>query len=409
MNKYDFRILGKDVIYSNDSRQTQLNNNVLVIGNSGCGKTGSFLYPCLKNLNNQSAVICDNKGLLYDMFKNELIAKGYDVQMINFVDTKKSTIGWNPLDYMYKANGDISYKDIRKFSETLIPVSSADEPVWPQGAQNMCSFFLAYILEALPEEDHKISTIVSLYHAFIQPNGISTFLPWTKEHPKSFATGLLKEWIGSAQAEKMHASYMGFLSGALRSFMLPELDCIFNADKTIDFSQIGKQKTALFIVTPDADRSLTDVTNLLYAQVIQALLMQADNNPDGRLDIPTTLFLDDFGNCHINDFDIILSITRSRDIGISCLIQSLSQLKRAYGEAAAETILNNMDTILYMASNDLKTAEFIGTRANKTASNILMLPRDKSYVIVSGQNAVMIDRITPYEYKDFSDTLALSA
>lgn len=399
MNKYDSRVLGQGVTHSNDSRQTHLNNNVLVIGNSGCGKTGSFLYPCLKNLNNQSAIICDSKGLLFDMFKDELLAKGYDIHMINFVDTEKSTVGWNPLDYMHHTNGRISYQNIRKFSETLIPVNSADEPVWPQGAQNMLSFLLAYTLEALPNEDHKISTIVSLYHAFIQPNGIATFLPWTKEHPNSFASGLLKEWMGSAQADKMHASYMGFLSGAIRCFTLPELDCIFNADKTIDFSQIGKQKTALFIVTPDADRSIADVINLLYTQVIQALLMQADNNPGGKLDIPTTLLLDDFGNCHINDFDMILSITRSRDIGISCLIQSLSQLKRAYGEAASETILNNIDTILYMASNDLKTAEFIATRANKTASNILSMPRDKSYLIVSGQPASLIDKYEPYSYE----------
>lgn len=399
MNRYDSRVLGKNVTYSNDSRKTQLNNNVLVIGNSGCGKTGSFLYPCLKNLANQSAVICDSKGLLYDMFKDELLSKGYDVQMLNFVDTEKSTIGWNPLDYMYHANGKVSYQSIRKFSETLIPINSADEPVWPQGGQNILSFLLAYILEALPSEDHKIGTIVSLYHALIQPNGLSTFLPWTKEHPDSFSTGLLKEWMGSSQADKMHASYMGFVSGALRSFILPELKCIFDTDQNMDFANIGTKKTALFIVTSDSDRSMIDVTNLLYTQIFQVLLCQADNNPDGKLNVPTTLFLDDFGNCHVNDFDMILSITRSRDIGISCLIQSISQLRRAYGEAGAETIINNMDTILYMASNDLKTAEFIGTRANKTATNILTMPRDKSYLIVSGQSTMLVDRTIPYQYE----------
>lgn len=399
MNKYDVRTLAKNVEYSNDSMITGLNNNVLVIGNSGCGKTGSFLYPCLKNLNNQSAIICDSKGLLYNLFKDELKKKGYDVQMLNFVTTEKSTIGWNPLDYMYHNNGNLSYQNIRKFSETLIPVSSVDEPIWAQGGQNILSFLLAYTLEALPSEDHKFSTLISLYHALIQPTGVSSFLSWTNEHPNSFSTGLLKEWIGSMSAEKMHASYMGFVSGALRSFTLPELQKIFDANKFLDFNKIGTKKTALFVVTSDSDRSMVDVTNLLYTQILQTLLCQADSSKNGKLNIPTALFLDDFGNCHINDFDMILSITRSRDVSVNCMIQSISQLNKAYGEAAAETILNNMDTILYMSSNDLKTAEFIATRANKTASNILMMPRNKSYLLVSGQAAVLVDKLEPYSFE----------
>ena len=77
---------GKGVTFKNDSRQNGgLNSNVLIIGGSGSGKTGSYIYSNLKMLNNQSAVVCDTKGLLYSAFKNELEKKGYNVSAINLV------------------------------------------------------------------------------------------------------------------------------------------------------------------------------------------------------------------------------------------------------------------------------------------------------------------------------------
>lgn len=81
--RFDSRILGKGVTFKNDSRQNGgLNSNVLIIGGSGSGKTGSYIYSNLKMLNNQSAVVCDTKGLLYSAFKNELEKKDIMYQQL---------------------------------------------------------------------------------------------------------------------------------------------------------------------------------------------------------------------------------------------------------------------------------------------------------------------------------------
>ena len=112
--RYDSRILGKNSLWSNDSRETGLNSNILILGTSGCGKTGSILYHNLKLLKEQSAVICDSKGLLYGKFKDQLTKKGYNVQMINLVDPSRSTCGWNPVEYLTDLKGNISAKSVLK-------------------------------------------------------------------------------------------------------------------------------------------------------------------------------------------------------------------------------------------------------------------------------------------------------
>lgn len=52
--RYGKRTLAKGVELLEDTKVTGLNNNVLVIGNSGCGKTGSYICSVLKTSNHQS-------------------------------------------------------------------------------------------------------------------------------------------------------------------------------------------------------------------------------------------------------------------------------------------------------------------------------------------------------------------
>ena len=95
IERYGKRTLAKDVELLEDTKVTGLNNNVLVIGNSGCGKTGSYICSVLKNIKS-SVILQDVKGLLYDMFAGELRAKGYNIIKLDFKEPEKSQ-GYNPL------------------------------------------------------------------------------------------------------------------------------------------------------------------------------------------------------------------------------------------------------------------------------------------------------------------------
>ena len=111
------------------------------------------------------------------------------------------------------------------------------------------------------------------------------------------------------------------------------------------------------------------------------------------------LILDDFAtNLKINDFDKIISVIRSRQIEVSIIIQSISQLESLYSEAQASTIINNCDHLLYLGGQDIKTAEFIGKKAGKLPETILKMPNDHVYLFERGKDALYAEKIKPYSF-----------
>lgn len=115
--RYGKRIFARGVELLENTKVTGLNNNVLVIGNSGCGKTGSYICSVLSDIKS-SVILQDVKGLLYDMFSGELRAKGYNIIRLDFTEPEKSQ-GYNPLAAV-KRNKTAVYTSLTsKLSPTL--------------------------------------------------------------------------------------------------------------------------------------------------------------------------------------------------------------------------------------------------------------------------------------------------
>lgn len=107
--------------------------------------------------------------------------------------------------------------------------------------------------------------------------------------------------------------------------------------------------------------------------------------------------MDDFtSGAPIKNFDNIISVIRSRDISVSLIIQSLSQLNSRYGNDEAKTILNNCDHILYLGSNDIDTLRYMSSRLNVAEHIVERLPKEKAYLFSSGKGGKMIDKMPPY-------------
>lgn len=407
-NRYGYRILGKDVLISNDTRETHLNNNDLICGASGSSKTGSVVYTQLKTLNDSSLVVVDTKGRLSSMFKGELKEKGYNVLTLDFADPEKSC-RYNPLSYIRKTrSGSYSELDIAKLAASLAPLGKSErEPFWTLSARLVLEFFISFTLEALPEEDHSMYTVSRLYRAFTKDAGESGFLPWLEEHPDSFAKIRYDEIRALKAAEKTISSIYGFVNMALFPFDLSELRCIFDTDQkipgrrtgTLDIGMLGEKKTVLFLNVSDVDRSMDALVNIFYTQVLQTLITKADNEPGGQLKIPVRVIMDDFASsATIPDFDKIISVVRSRDLWLTLCIQSFTQLESIYTHEQAQTIISNCDHIVYLGSNDIRSAEFIGTRAKKPPESILAMDRTKEYVLEGGKPAVLVNKVPPYSY-----------
>lgn len=137
------RILSKNIYFSLDSENiTHMNNNILVIGGSGCGKSFKFAKPNIMQLAS-SFIITDPKGELCRDTAGFLEHHGYDVKVLNLLDMKKSS-RYNPFDYV---QSDV---DVIKLIQNLIrnttpKGASPGDPFWKRRKVCYCShFFIMY-------------------------------------------------------------------------------------------------------------------------------------------------------------------------------------------------------------------------------------------------------------------------
>ena len=411
--RYDHRYLGEGYSVSNDTRSTHLNNNDLIVGGPGSSKTGSIVYTQLKSLKDSSLIVADTKGRLADMFKKELMSKGYKVRTLDFVNPQNSC-SYNPLDYIRKnRNGTYKDQDIARLAHALLPDElNGREPFWNISARSILEFFIAYTISALPEEDHNMYTVAKLYRAFLKPQGENAFIPWIKANPDSLVAKRYSQIKGMQNADKTLSSIYAFVNVGLRPYDYEEYKAIFDSegDKTknykrdhhrrpIDLASIGEEKTVLFVNISDSDHSMDAMVNIFYTQTLQTLMGEADSSADGQLKVPVRIIMDDFASgALIPDFDKLISVVRSRDIWLTLCIQSLTQLETLYSRSQALTIINNCDHIVYLGSNDLSSAEFIGTRALKTPEVILGMDREKEYVLEAGKPVSLIRKIPSYSF-----------
>ncbi len=390
------RILAENVSVSNDTKATGLNNNDMIIGSSGSGKTGGYVIPNLQNISG-SMVVSDTKGQLCRMFKNELKKKGYAVYTLDLVDPLRSC-GFNPLSGIRRyANGRYREQDVLTLANTIMPTLDRYDPFWEKAAAGYLAFLIAYAMEVLDPEEQNMVSICKLHHAFIRPGGNLSFLQWSERNPDTFAARKYREINSSSNAEKMWSSIMEFANRALEPYEFEEARHIFENPDCFDIRSLGRKKTVLFLNVSDTDRTFDHLVNVFYTQALQLLCSEADAAPDGRLKVPVRIIMDDFAaSARIPDFDKVISVIRSREISVSLILQSMTQLESMYSHAEATTIVNNCDHLIYLGSQDLETAQFIGCRAYKTPESVLCMPRDKAILMTNGEKAVLVDKIKPY-------------
>lgn len=400
--RYDTRVLGRKYFVTNDTRVTGLNNNDLVVGGSGSGKTGGIIYPTLRNAENESFVFIDSKGLMSKMLKSELQKKGYDVHIISFIHPELSE-GYNPLDYVGVDDSGIRYQDIVSLSSALMPALDNDEPIWEENSKLILQFLLAWCFEKLEREEWNMNSIVDLYHILVKKDGLQHFIDSFEDDFSSFAAKKLLEIEANIAAEKMFASTVGFVNVALAPYSFPEMRRLLGNKDRCNLSDIANKKSAVFIQVSDVDRTYDSLVSVFMTQAMNTLISIADVREDGRLPIPCRLYFDDMAsNCVVPEFAKIISVIRSRDIYVSIILQSLSQLYAMYNKHDAVTIVNNCDHIIYMSSNDIESVDYICSRANKTRESILTMDRTKEYVLTAGEIARLIDKHPAYSDVEFN-------
>ena len=368
--------------------KTARNKNILVIGGSGSGKTRFFVKPSLLQMHS-SYVVTDPKGQLLRE-TGKLLAHGgpkrdengkpvrdkhgnvvyepYRIKVLNTINFSKS-MKYNPLAYVR------SEKDILKLVNVIIANTKGDgekssEDFWIKAERLLYCALIGYIwYEAEPEEKNFI-TLLELINACEAREDDETykspvdilFDELAQAQPEHFA---VKQYVKFKMAAgKTLKSILVSCGARLSPFDIKELRDIMTEDE-LELDTMGDRKTALFLIMSDTDTTFNFVIAMLQSQLFNLLCDKADDFYNGRLPVHVRCLLDEFANIgQIPNFDKLIATIRSREISASIILQSQSQLKTIYKDAA-DTIVGNCDVTLFLGGKEKSTLKEISELLGK--------------------------------------------
>lgn len=398
---YGTRRLAEGVEISNDIYKTGLNNNDLVIGGSGSGKTSGPVAACLADPYG-SIIVTDTKGQLYKRFSEYLKGQGYVVKLIDFVNPERS-MAYNPLDYIRRYdNGYVNGKDVHKLATALAAcIEDKEDRCWYFLTIDLLSLVICYLLEKCDKEIRNMEGLVRIFGDIKTGDGWSALEDYADEHPNS-ATALRFALVdGYQKAVKMWASVLGLAGSCLAPFSYGEFRNVLGRRDEVDIKGIGEERTAVFLNVSDSDTSFHILTNIFYTQAFQTLMDAADRNDNGRLTVPTRFIFDDFAaSPKIDDFDNVISVIRSRDISVTVNIQSMSQLYSKYGRDEGHTIMNNCAHWLVLEFHDPDTEDYVARVINKPVGWLQNISKDEVLVLSGGDEPILADKLKIYTVPD---------
>ena len=366
--------------------KTARNKNILVIGGSGSGKTRFFVKPSLLQMHS-SYVVTDPKGqLLRETGKllahggpkrdengkpvrdkrGKVVYEPYRIKVLNTINFSKS-MKYNPLAYVR------SEKDILKLVNVIIANTKGDgekssEDFWIKAERLLYCALIGYIWYEAETEEKNFITLLELINACEAREDDETykspvdilFDELAQAQPEHFA---VKQYVKFKMAAgKTLKSILVSCGARLSPFDIKELRDIMTEDE-LELDTMGDRKTALFLIMSDTDTTFNFVIAMLQSQLFNLLCDKADDLYNGRLPVHVRCLLDEFANIgQIPNFDKLIATIRSREISASIILQSQSQLKAIYKDAA-EIISDNCDCTLFLSGrgkNAKEIAEVLG-------------------------------------------------
>ena len=342
------------------------NLNACVIGSSGSGKTRFWLTPQIlqasADKNGGCSYVCvDPKGGVLGQVGHFLQKRGYRIKVFNSIDFTKS-MHYNPLAYIRNE------ADILKFVDALISNTKGEgkegDPFWTKSETLLYCALIAYIIFEGPAEDRNMNTLVDMISGMEVKEDDEDFMNAVdymfkgleKRKPDCFAVKQYKKYkLASGKTAK---SILISCGARLAPFDIAELRELMSYDE-MELDTIGDRKTALFVIISDTDDTFNFVVAIMYSQFFNLLCDKADDVYNGRLPVHVRCLLDEFANIgQIPKFDKLIATIRSREISASIILQSQSQLKTIYKDAA-DTITGNCDCTLFLGGKEKSTLKEI--------------------------------------------------
>ena len=337
-----------------------------------------------------SYIISDPKGNLHRRYGKYLKEQGYKVKKLDFTNPGQSN-HYNFFNYIRNT------QDIVKVAHMLIyqqKDTGHKDPFWDESSQLLLQACIAYLREGCFTGERHLHNVMKLVDACQAKGDLEACNTVLDEmmnkheelHKNSYAVRTYSKIRLSP--DKTLRSILVSLNSRIGIYDTPEITKM-TSDDSVDISSIGKEKTALFVVVSDTDRSMDGLANIFFTQAMNELCRVADTEcEDYHLPVPVRFILDDFAtNCKIEEFPRMISSIRSRGISTMLMIQAESQLSECYG-SDGKTIIANCDSYVYLGGNDVETAKAVAERCDISVKKVLNMPVGTNWIFRRGENPV---------------------
>lgn len=397
-----------------DSRTAFVDNrdtHTLILGSTGSKKTRLFAMPMMNIIAKagESVVCTDPKGELYERTSGLFAKEGYRIIVVNLRDPLRSH-GWNPLitaqEYYNQGDTERAISLINDLAATIFSYESnrQNDAFWQQTASSVFSGLCSMMVEngrSFPKEFCNFATLRRLSENLTSPDsgndkGLTNQM--AELYPRnSIARSNLNCII--AGSEKTFMNIMVSYNAPLQ--VLYSQDSLVRMLSTpgIDFSTIGTEKTAFYLIMPDEKTTLHGIVSLMIKQCYESLIHTAQQQESHTLPIRVNFLLDEFANLPaIPDMNAMISAARSRNIRFFLVVQAMNQLKSKYGNDA-DTIRSNCNNWIFLTSRELsllKELEDLCGTNKATGEALISVSQLQRLSKENGEALVLIDRNYPY-------------
>lgn len=350
------------------------NNNTLIFGGSGSGKTRGFVMPNILQAHS-SYIVTDPKGEILEKagyFLSEI--KRYKIRVLN-LDNKALSDGYNPFVYIHPERDGYEERVLSLIETIIINTDGGEkkggqDPFWDKAERLFLQAIFFFTCDGFCMEERNMNTVLELIAMLKIAEDEDNYDSDLDYFAKIFERRYGSDHIGVQQWKEFRQKASGKTAKSivisavarLAPFRTKAVRRIFSYD-SMSLEDVGEKKTAIFVVVPPTDSTFNFIAGMLFTQLFQELqycATQIHKHDGQKLPVPCRFILDEFANtCKIPNFVQILAYARSFGIGIVPILQSLEQIKSMYKDDWG-TIVDNCSELLFLGSiTHMDTLEYM--------------------------------------------------
>ncbi len=350
-------------------------DHYLVMGATGSGKTVIVAKPMIKLLakHNESMILTDPKGELYEETAELLKAEGYNIITLNFREPQHGN-AWNPMSLPYQlykeGNTDKAIELLDDLAlNILYEEKSSGDPFWEKTAADyFTGLALGLFEDGTPEQ--------------INLNSLNLMCSLGEERFGGPNNNYIKEYFNGKDPSKpayINASGTVFTADETKQGIIATFKQkikLFSSRENLsemlsysdfDMRDIGRNKTAVFLIVQDEKKTLHPLATIFIKQCYETLIDVAQES-GGKLPFRTNFILDEFANMPpLKDVTTMVTAARSRLIRFTFIIQNFAQLTQVYGKENGDTIRGNCN-LVYLISSEIAALEEISKMCGEVKS-----------------------------------------